>query len=100
MCAVQFESNIEQSDNFNFLIMIFNTDLNWSSHLAYISRKTSRAIGVINSLKCHFPLYILITLYNSMISPHFNCCLLIWGSNTKDFSYKRKLFVFYHVVYF
>ena len=25
-----------------------------------------------------------ITLYNSMIFPHFNYCLLTWGSNTQD----------------
>ena len=60
--------NIEQVDNFNFLGMIFNTNLNWSSHLTYISRKVSSAIGVINSPKYNFPLYILIMLYNSMIN--------------------------------
>ena len=41
-------SNIEQVDHFNFLGVIFNTNINWSSHLAYISRKLSRAIGIIN----------------------------------------------------
>ena len=44
----------------------FNRDLSWSSHLANVSRKMSRAIRVIHSIKYNFSVYIFTTLYNSL----------------------------------
>ena len=40
----------------------------------------SRAVGVIKKLQLVFPKTILLTIYNALILPHINYCLLLWGS--------------------
>ena len=66
----------------------------------YVSCKVLGAVGAINSLKYNFLTNIQVMLYNS-ISLHFDCCLLIWGSNIQNtFLLKNKLYVFYDTVNF
>ena len=40
----------------------------------------SRVIGIMYRLKDIYPKIILLTLYNSIIVPHLNYCILTWGS--------------------
>ena len=40
----------------------------------------SRAVDVIKQLQLVLPKSILLTIYNSLILPHINYCLLSWGS--------------------
>ena len=40
----------------------------------------SRAVGVIKKLQLIFPKMILLTIYNALILPLINYCLLSWGS--------------------
>ena len=40
----------------------------------------SRAVGVIKKLQLVFPKTILLTIYNALILPYINYCLLSWGS--------------------
>ena len=42
--------------------------------------KISRATGVILRLRHIYPREILLTLYNTLILPHLNYCILVWGS--------------------
>ena len=65
---------------FNFLGLIFDSNLNWKAHLTGVANKVSRIIGLLHKLKYFFPSYILIMIYNSLILPHFNYSLLAWGS--------------------
>ena len=74
--------NIERVHSFNFLGLTLNTNLTWKDHLNIVSRKLSRAIGILNSLKYSFPIHILITIYNTLILSHLNYCLLSWGANS------------------
>ena len=56
-------------------------NLNFKSHLKTIGTKISRVIGLLHKLKYLFPAYLLRMIYNSLILPHINYCLLAWGSN-------------------
>ena len=49
-----------------------------------IKIKVSRIIGLFNKLKNFLPLYILITLYKSMILPHVTYGILIWNTNNQQ----------------
>ena len=40
----------------------------------------SRAVGVLKKLQLVVPKTILLTIYNALILPHINYCLLSWGS--------------------
>ena len=46
----------------------------------FIGKRKSRAVGVIKKLQLVFPKTILLTIYNAVILPHINYCLLSWGS--------------------
>ena len=71
---------IECVTEFNFLGLIINSNLNWNNHIDHISKKISRVLGIMYRLKEIYPFIILLMLYNSLIVPHFNYCILVWGS--------------------
>ena len=71
--------NIDQVKEFNFLGLIIDTNLNWKKHAEKISNACSKKIGILNKLKHILPLYIKKILYNSLIVPHINYCIMAWG---------------------
>ena len=73
---------IQSVDDFNFLGLHINSKLNWDTHTNVISKRMSRAVGVIKRLQFVFPETILLTIYNALILPHINYCLLPWGSGS------------------
>ena len=74
-------SPIDYVTEFNFLGLTLDCNLNFKSHLKTIGTKISRVIGLLHKLKNIFPAYLLRMIYNSLILPHINYCLLAWGSN-------------------
>ena len=72
--------NIERVSQFNFLGVILASLLKWDKHVAHVSLKNSRVIGVLYRLKHVFPREVLLTLYNALILPHLSYCILVWGS--------------------
>ena len=82
---------IECVDNFNFLGVIIDNDLTWKNNLDKVSNKIVRIIGIINKLKFPLPQNILINNYNSLIIPHINYCIFLWGSeNNRFLNYKKE----------
>ena len=73
---------IECVDEFNYLGLIINKQLKWNSHVNKIGNKISQTIGVINKLKHLIPEKTLLTIYNSLILPHINYCILAWGHDS------------------
>ena len=71
---------IECVDNFNFLGVIIDKNITWKNNLNKVSNKKVRRIGIMNKLKFTLPHNILINIYNSLIIPHINYCILLWGS--------------------
>ena len=74
-------NDIQSVTEFNFLGLYLNSKLNWDTHVNIISKKISRAVGIIKKMQLLFPKRILISLYNTLILPHINYCLLSWGSS-------------------
>ena len=58
-----------------------DTHLNSKKHSEIVSTKCSRIIGIFNKLKHVLPLRIKIMLYNALLLPHINDCLMTWGLN-------------------
>ena len=75
---------IERVSQFNFLGVILASSLKWNKHVAHVSLKNSRVIGVLYRLKHVFPREVLLTLYNALILPHLSYCILVWGSRIDD----------------
>ena len=72
--------NIESVQNFNFLGLHLSSDMTWNFHTNEVSKKISRNIGILKKLQLIVPNNILLTIYNTLILPHINYCLLSWGS--------------------
>ena len=70
---------IEKVDEFNFLGLTMDTNLNWKKHSEKICNKFTKMIGILNRLKYVLPLGIKIMLYNTLILTHINYCIMAWG---------------------
>ena len=63
--------------------MVFDECLTWKPHVQKIGGKISIANGTLNRLKKFVPQEILKIIYNSLILPHLNFGILLWGHNSK-----------------
>ena len=72
---------IERVQSFNFLGIMLNEALSWKNHIhvAMVSNKISKVIGILYRLKYVFSEGVLFTLYNSLIVSYINYGLLLWG---------------------
>ena len=64
-------------DHFYFLGIIINKHLNCTSHVDMLTAKLSKTIGILNTLKHVLPIYIMRTIYNSLILCHLNYGVLL-----------------------
>ena len=67
---------IERVSHFNFLGIMLSYNMTWDAHINHISKKISKAIGILYQLKHIYPQRILFTLYTTLI---VNYCLILWG---------------------
>ena len=58
--------------------------MNWNTHINNIASKISRTVGILYRLKDIYRQSVLLTIYNTLILPHFHYCLLLWGSSIKE----------------
>ena len=72
-------TSVETVGEFKFLGILIDKHLKWSTHIEFIANKISKYIGVINRLKHTLPSRVLLTLYNTLILPHLNYGLVLWG---------------------
>ena len=56
-----------------------DTNLNWKKHSEKICNKCTNMFGILNRLMYVLPLGIKIMLYNTLILPHKNYCIMAWG---------------------
>ena len=83
-------TNIEQVEQFKFLGLTLDSNLNWKKHSDNITNKCSQIIGILNRLKHILPQSIKIMLYNSLLLPHINYCLVNWGYQCKRINILQK----------
>ena len=72
---------IESVENFNFLGITFDKYMKWNIHIDNITKKISKAIGILNKLKHTLPGSALKTIYDSLIHSHLCYGILTWGYN-------------------
>ena len=75
---------IERVSHFNFLGIMLSYTMTWDVYVNHISKKISKAIGTLHQLKHIYHQRILFTLYTTLIVPHLNYCLILWGSYIKE----------------
>ncbi|MEE8341453.1 MAG: reverse transcriptase family protein, partial [Candidatus Neomarinimicrobiota bacterium] len=78
------DNPIDRVENFTFLGLTLDYQLNWKTHIMKTSAKISKVIGIMSRLKHTLPSEILSMIYNSLILPHINYSLLSWGFGNID----------------
>ena len=63
---------IERVKNHNFLGVVIDKHISWEYHTEMLSIKISKYCGVLSRLKNYLPLFILRTMYFSMVHSHLN----------------------------
>ena len=79
---------INEVDKTKFLGVLIDNKLTRKQHIAYVSGKIARGIGMIIKARQYLNKQGLISLYYSFIHPYLTCCNHIWGSTYKT-SLKR-----------
>eukprot|EP00733_Pompholyxophrys_punicea_P000120 Pompholyxophrys_punicea_v1_NODE_18_length_5920_cov_44.741176.p2 type:complete len:454 gc:universal NODE_18_length_5920_cov_44.741176:4094-5455(+) len=79
-----------------FLGFHLTSSLSWSDHISSLLKKLGRFSGLFFLLKQNLPTAALLSLYNSLVLPHFADGIEIWGSsdpstsNLRPFSSSKK----------
>ena len=71
---------MKRVDYFICLGLQLNHTLKWNKQLRCVSLKIEKITGLLHKLKSEHPTSILKSIYNTLILPNFNYCILSWGS--------------------
>jgi hypothetical protein len=71
-------------DEFNFLGIIIDKNMKFKAHLCHISKKISKAVGIMSKLKNLLPKSVMLHIYNALIQSHLNYGLILWGNQSKN----------------
>ena len=87
------EQIIKRVTDFDFLGLTIDQHSTWDGHVQKISNKISRSLGIMCKLKRFLPQNILKILYNSLILPHLQYCILSWGfKSERIFKLQKRAF--------
>ena len=75
---------IAEVDHTKFLGIFIDKKLTWLNQVNHISLKISKSLCVLSKLKYKLPRQCLLSLYYSLIYPHLNYCIVMWGSAAKS----------------
>ena len=84
---------IEYVKNFNYLGIIFDNNMTWKNHVEMIRKKLGRICCIINRLKHFLPKDILLMIYNTLVLPHINYGVLLWGCRANELINMQKKLV-------
>ena len=71
---------IKRAKKVKYLRLVVDENMKWDEHVAYISSKIRRNLGVMKRLSCDIPLDSLITFYLTLIEPYFRYCNTVRGN--------------------
>ena len=73
------DAKLERASSLKFLGVHIDGRLTWKTHIAEISKKVSKNVGILNKIKYKVPSESLLTLYHAMIGSHLSYCTIVWG---------------------
>ena len=71
---------MEQCDSYKYLGVYCDRDLNWKSHIAYVSQKISKACGSLAKLRHCVDVETLREVYHALIHSYLRYGIIAWGS--------------------
>jgi hypothetical protein len=67
-----------------FLGVWIDAGLNWRGHIGQVGAKTRQLLGVLGRTRSVLDERLLLSLYNIMVLPHLQGCLMVWGDFEGD----------------
>ena len=74
------EEKLKQESSIRYLGIMIDSNLNWKSHISYVSKKIRRSVGILSKLRYYVNSNILINLYYALIYPFLIYGILAWGN--------------------
>ena len=60
--------------------MYVDENLSWTTHINEITKKIASGIDALKRVRPFVPVNTLMTIFNSLVQPHFNYCCEVWDS--------------------
>jgi hypothetical protein len=76
-------SNIEQVYSTKFIGVVLDSNLKWDKHIQMVKNKVAKGLGILCKAKKTINRNILVTLYYSIIYPHYIYCIEVWGNSAQ-----------------
>ena len=74
---------LNEKECIKYLGVIIDSSLSWKHHIVSLSKKISRAIGIMYKLRPFLPLNVMKNVYYSLIYSHIVYAIEVWGSAFK-----------------
>jgi hypothetical protein len=75
---------VRRIEGSRFLGVWVDAGLKWRGHIDQVAGKRRRLLGVLGRARADLDERLLISLYNSMVLPHLQYCLMVWGNFESD----------------
>ena len=82
------KKRIKKVQGSKFLGIVIDSRVSWRSHIQKIITKVSQTIGIIGRARAFMNPTQLSLLYNTMILPHLQYCIINWGNFKTDLNLK------------
>ena len=91
-------SKIKHVKSTKFLGITIDKHLDWKVPSSNLSNKIARNVGMLNKLKHFLPVYIMKTLYSSLIESHLQYCKLASHKHKKITIITEKSYSYNHII--
>ena len=70
---------LKSCDSYKYLGVMIDKNLNWKSHVKYISTKISKACGALTKLRNCVSIDVLKNVYHALVHSYLRYGILVWG---------------------
>jgi hypothetical protein len=75
---------IRREEGVKFLGVRIDAGLRWRDHMGKVGTNVQQLLGVLGRIRSVLDERLLVSLYNSMVLPHLQYCLMAWGGFESD----------------
>ena len=76
-------TDLEECDNYKYLGVFFDKNLNWKKHIDHICEKVSKSCGILSKLRHCFELETLREVYHALVHSYVRYGIIAWGTAPK-----------------
>ena len=79
------DTQLQQVSTFKLLGIYVDSSLSWRSHLEHLTKKLAPKVGLLCRLSKILPQNYLVTVYQTIIQPHIDYGISIWGGSPTSY---------------